>query len=390
MRPSLVFFVFSLSLQLAAQPGRDVFDTSRVTDVRLDFAPGQFELLQQDYLLDTYYEATFSWEGNTVTRIGVRSRGNGSRIAAKPGLKLDFNQFVSGQTFLGFKSLVLDNLAQDRSMMAEFLSLQLFEKMGIPAPRAAFVRLLVNGVNAGLYTLVEPVDKLFLQRTRGEDSGFLYDYEWNSEYWFHYAGPDPALYSPLPFTPKTNEKSPDPAPLVDFIRTLNEAPDEDLPAALAPFVDPRQFLDYLATETYLAERDGMTGDWGINNFYLYRPKGQSRHFFIPWDKDGTFGSPDQSVWNRTDRNVLTRRLLANPEYRDYFHRAVEKCASIAGNSGGWLNQEIDRTAALIRPFAESDTRKQYPTSEFEDGVAHLREFVATRASFVRAEIAPTP
>lgn len=185
MRPSLVFFVFSLSLSLAAQPGRDVFNAARVTDVRLDFAPGQFESLRQDYLLGTYYEATFSWEGNTVKRIGVRSRGNGSRIAAKPGLKLDFNQFVSGQTFLGFKSLVLDNLAQDRSMMAEFLSLQLFEKMGIPAPRAAFVRLLVNGVNAGLYTLVEPVDKLFLQRTRGEDSGFLYDYEWNSEYWFH-------------------------------------------------------------------------------------------------------------------------------------------------------------------------------------------------------------
>ena len=134
----------------------------------------------------------------------------------------------------------------------------------------------------------------------------------------------------------------------------------------------------------------MTGDWGINNFYLYRPQDQSRHFFIPWDKDGTFGSPDQSVWNRTDRNVLSRRLLANPEYRDYFLRALEKCAAIAGNSGGWLNQEIDRTAALIRPFVESDTRKQYLTSEFEDGLAHLREFVAARASFVRAEITPTP
>lgn len=390
MRFILVFFVFSLYSPLAAQPGRDVFDTSRVTDIRLEFGPGQYERLQQDYLLDTYYEATFSWEGHTVTKIGVRSRGNGSRISAKPGLKLDFNQFVGGQAFLGFKALDLDNLAQDRSMMAEYLSLQLFEKMGIPAPRAAYVRLFVNGAYAGLYTLVEPVDKLFLQRTRAEDSGYLYDYEWATEYWFHYAGPDPAIYSPLPFTPKTNEKSPDATPLVDFIRTLNEVSDEDLPAALAPFIDARQFLDYLAVETYLVERDGMTGDWGINNFYLYRPKGQRRHFFIPWDKDATFGSPDQSIWNRTDRNVLTRRLLDNLEYRDYFLRALEKCATIAGNSGGWLDREIERTAALIRPFAESDTRKAYLTSEFEDTLIHLRDFAATRAAFIRAEIAATP
>ena len=82
MRFILVFFVFSLYSPLAAQPGRDVFDTSRVTDIRLEFGPGQYERLQQDYLLDTYYEATFSWDGHRVTKIGVRSRGNGSRISA--------------------------------------------------------------------------------------------------------------------------------------------------------------------------------------------------------------------------------------------------------------------------------------------------------------------
>lgn len=390
MRSTLVFFVLALFLPLAAQPGRGVFDSPGVADLRLDFAPGEFERLQQDYLLDTYYEATFSWEGNTVSRIGVRSRGNGSRTGVKPGLKLDFNQFVSGQTFQGFKALDLDNLVQDRSMMAEFLSFRLFEKMGIPAPRAVYVRLLVNGANAGLYTLVEPVDKLFLKRTCDEDSGFLYDYEWATEYWFHYAGPDPAIYSPLPFTPKTNEKMPDATPLVDFIRTLNEADDEDLPAALAPFLDAHHVLDYLATETYLVERDGLTGDWGINNFYLYRPKGERRHSFIPWDKDGAFGPSSQSIWHRTERNVLTRRLLEQPEYRDYFFRALEKCSDIAGSSGGWLDREIEDTAALIRPFVESDFRKPYLTTEFEAAVAHLRDFAASRASFIRAELAGTP
>ena len=106
-----------------------------------------------------------------MENVGIRSRGLGSRNAKKPGLKVDFSQFVSGQKFLGLKSIVLDNLVQDPAMMAERLSMVIFRRFRIPAPREAHARLYINQVYAGLYTVVEPVDKTFLNRTFKEDKG---------------------------------------------------------------------------------------------------------------------------------------------------------------------------------------------------------------------------
>lgn len=363
-----------------------LFDPSRVTELRLELSPGRWEQLKTDYLLDTWYEASFARDAETPIRIGIRSRGNGSRSAAKPGLKLEFDKFAKGQTWHGAKSLVLDNHAQDPSFLHESLTFDLFETLDLPTPKVAYVNLFVNGESYGLYSAVEPIDKLFLQRTLGQDGGYLYGYEWVTEYWFHYAGPDPALYSPLPFAPKTNEKSSDAGALVEMIRITNESPTEDLPAELSRYLQIPRFLDYLAAETFLAERDGLAGDWGLNNFYLYRLQGTQQFLFLPWDKDFTFGPHDRSIWQNLDRNVLTRRLLEIPEHRDYFFRALERCASWSGGEGGPLDLAIESRAALIRPFVLADEKKPYPNGDFEVAVASLRWFAALRAGYVRNAI----
>ena len=46
-----------------------------------------------------------------------------------------------------------------------------FRRMGLTASREAFARLIVNNQYAGLYTIVESVDKSFLSREFGEDDG---------------------------------------------------------------------------------------------------------------------------------------------------------------------------------------------------------------------------
>ena len=66
---------------------------------------------------------------------GVRSRGLGSRSGTKPGLRVDFDRYSSNQTFLGLKSLVLDNLTQDESGVKESVTMRLFARLGVPAPR---------------------------------------------------------------------------------------------------------------------------------------------------------------------------------------------------------------------------------------------------------------
>jgi len=374
------------ALALSAQTASNLFDATKLNDIRLTFAPGDWEKLRETYLEDTYYKVAFRWRDAKIVTIGLRSRGNGSRNAAKPGLKLDFNQYVKDQTFAGFKSLVLDNLVQDRTMMAERLSMQLFRRMGIPAPRVAHVRLFVNDKFEGLYTLVEPVDKTFLKTHLGEDSGQLFDYEWVSDYNFEYLGADTAQYAPAPFKPKTNEKNPDLKTLVDFIRTINEAPDDQFAGALTEFLDAEKYLDYLAVETFLAEIDGQLGDWGLNNFYLYRLADKRQFVFLPWDKDVTFSKIDRSAWHNSGKNVLSRRLLAIPAYQSHFTRAMQQVMELAGGPGGWLDTEITNIKLQIQADAAIDAIKPYSTNEFYEGVRFLHEFTRDRPGFVRTEL----
>ena len=35
-------------------------------------------------------------------------------------------------------------------------------------------------------------------------------------------------------------------------------------------IDLGGFMRYIAVENFLAEQDGLLGNWGVNNFYLYR------------------------------------------------------------------------------------------------------------------------
>ena len=46
---------------------------------------------------------------------------------------------------------------------------------------------------------------------------------------------------------------------------------------------------------FLANNDGILGNFGINNFYLYRFNNSTRHRLIPWDEDKAFISSDIEI-----------------------------------------------------------------------------------------------
>ena len=119
---------------------------------------------------------------------------------------------------------MLRNNVQDPSQLHERVGMALFARLGLPAPREAHARLYVNGDYAGLYSIVEAVDKVFLDRHFAQSNGFLYEYDYDPEdapYRFEYRGPDPASYSPKPFRPVTHELDPDPRPLAEMVRAIH-------------------------------------------------------------------------------------------------------------------------------------------------------------------------
>jgi len=184
--------------------GAPIFDASILHEARLDLDPSAWQALRENYLSNQYYAANLTIDGVAVRQVGIRSRGEGSRSEEKPGLKVEFDKYVPAQEYYGYKSLVIDNLTQDASMLREHLSFLVFEAMGIASPGNAFARLTVNGEYWGLFALVEPVSKPFLKARLGEESGTLFDYEWRYPYDFSWQGGEASAYVPLPFEPETN------------------------------------------------------------------------------------------------------------------------------------------------------------------------------------------
>ena len=116
MRKALLFSFAALAFGSLAAPVYAVdpiFDQSRLHECKLELDPADWAALRANFTTNQYYAANLTVDGETVKQVGIRSRGAGSRSGEKPGLKVDFNKYVSGQEFHGYKSVVLDNVTQD-------------------------------------------------------------------------------------------------------------------------------------------------------------------------------------------------------------------------------------------------------------------------------------
>ena len=150
-------------------PAAPLFDGSVLHDLRLTMKPDDWDTLKARFMWDTYYPADFEWRGVKVPMVGVRSRGQGSRNPVKPSIRIDFNRYHEEQRFLNLNALVLANAAQDPAMLNRRLSMAVFSRVGLPAPRVVHARVFVNGEYVGLYEIVEAVEKPFLARVFGRD-----------------------------------------------------------------------------------------------------------------------------------------------------------------------------------------------------------------------------
>lgn len=374
-----------------------LFDDRVLHEIRLRMRPGDWTTLLANYGEDTYYEGEFVWRDRTVSRVGIRSRGSGSRNRHKPGLKIDFHKYIDGQQFLGLTSLVLDNLYTDVSLLREHLAMAFLAKIGLAAPREAYVKLFVNDEYIGLYCSVEPIDKRFLERVDGLDAeGYLYEYRWKEKWLFADLGPTLDPYRER-FAARTHERQSGEelyGPVRDLVQAFNGP--SLTPKDAGRLFDPRLFLRELAGEAFLADWDGLAGEFGLNNFYLHRAHDSGQFRFLPWDKDSTFKANDYPLWPQgLDENEITRRLLAVPELRAFYLRELARCADVAESRDGadgaggrqprpWLERTLEESYAQIAEAAHADGRKPQSNRLFDEAVDGLRSFARFRPGFVRA------
>jgi len=207
----------------------------------------------------------------------------------------------------------------------------------------------------------------------------------SSDVMLQYTDDDPASYSNIFSSAKTDVTDADEARLIAALKALGAGDAESA-------VDIDAVLRYFVVHNFVVNGDSYTGSM-IHNYYLYEEDGKLA--MIPWDYNlafGTFqGSDAQSAVNDPIDSPLSVTgsgdrpmadwIFSNAEYTALYHQYF---AEFLQNVD--ITAIIDEAAALIAPYVEKDPTAFCSYEEFQAGAAALREFCRLRTKSVRGQL----
>lgn len=342
-----------------------LFDLNNRIDIQIRMSDGELQKMQQDYdryssfgskspiyrkadVVITIHSASGT-EEYVIEEVGVRMKGNTSRTAfysAQDGiynaihLKLSFQETFDEEEYYGADAKVwadeesrearkdrtfatlekMDlrwNRCDDGSYLKEYYAYETYRAFGVLSPHVNLCSLNWSGVHMGVYTINEPIDKVFLEKYLPEEAqgGDLYKLGWADQGGASFtretsigiededAG---AFYA---YDLKTNKKTSEHQALKELIHRLNDG--EVTEAEYASLVDVEYFLRYAAVSYMLGNPDDLRNNY--NNCYIYFRADTGQVLVIPYDYDRCLGVTTH--WNPThtgvtDDNPFTNELLA--------------------------------------------------------------------------------
>jgi hypothetical protein len=386
-----------------SSPG-DLFDTGMIRTLFLDFENADWEKELQDFHnTDVDIPATLTVDGKAYPKVGVHFRGMSSYgmvgEGQKRSLNIDLDWKGAKQPLGGYRSLNLLNAHGDPSFLRPVLYSEIARKY-LPAPKANWVRVVINGESWGLYVNQQQFDKDFLKAAFGDADGNRWKVPGspNGRGSLAYLGDDPAAYKKI-YDLKSKEDPKAWQGLIRLCKTLNETPAEQLPAALGAILDVEGALRFLALENVFINNDGY---WVRTSDYCLYQDSKGRFHVVPHDMNETFSVPggpggpgrgrgpggrgpggpggprgggprvdgvklDPLVAASDDSKPLLSKLLAVPEYRARYLSLVRQLAET------WLDWKtlgpvVERYHGLIAPEVVADTRKLDSTEAFQGAI----------------------
>ncbi len=320
-------------------------------------------------------------DGKLYPSVGISFRGNSSYRMTRDSKKKSFNVAIDydhvDQRLYGYKTLKLLNSASDPSFIREVLYSRI-SRQYLPAPKANFIRLVINGENWGVYPNIQQFNKDFLwdwfktkdgvrwkiSPGRGSRGGSLV---WN--------GPDISDYQ-VAYQLKT-KNVPQNAwqDLIHLCKILDQTPNDQLEDALRPIFNIDGALWFIALDNVFIDGDGYIGRGADYNVYL-DPKG--RFHLISHDNNETFGyagggGPNIYFDNQRmlspianeDNEMLPviSRLLSTPHLRA---RYLNHVRTIIDEWLDWgiLEPIIKEYQSLIDAAVKADLKKLYSYQAF--------------------------
>lgn len=158
-----------------------LFDRDQIISVDIQIDEKDWEELLSHAIEENYYACDVNINGTTFCDVGIRTKGNTSltSIANDPdtdrySLKLEFDQYVKGQTCFGLDKLVLNNNYADATNMKEAIVYDMYQYLDADASLYNYAKVSVNGEYWGVYLALEAVEESFLLRNYGVETGELY------------------------------------------------------------------------------------------------------------------------------------------------------------------------------------------------------------------------
>lgn len=319
----------------------------------------------------TEVQGSLGFEGIFFRRVGVRLKGvYGSlrSVDAKAGFRIDLNQFED-HTLRGVETLTMNNMVQDYTAMHETLGYEQLRALGVPAPRTAYARVVVNGVDRGLYTLLETPDENLLARWFIDPTGALWEGEYGVDfwsgyepYWDHDGGPE------------------DTAVLTNVMATFDAMSwpptDADIDA-LDSLVDLDQWLRVLAWEAVALHWDGYTT---ANNYRIYLDPADGRFALMPWGIDQIWIDYWYGPWDGYGRVFTT--CIANVNCRRRYDDALIEVVDLVEAMDPV--SRLEALAPLVTPELETDAYREYGMGTHLGYVQATRDTMTTWPAQVRA------
>ena len=380
MKKNILLFFFSLSFfMVSAQSGVSMFDNSSVHSIRMytsfpyfwdtmtarynasiDFMGSGGPLGDNDPVL---FDSIII-DGTKIDSCGVKQKGYysnwGADSSLKKPLKIEFNEYISGQRYDGLRDLNLANSFQDPTMMHDHLSLKILRDFGITASRTSYANVYINGTLWSLYVLIEQVGPTFLDEHFGDNNGNLYKV---IESDLKYLGTDDSLYK-LEFEKKTNSSADDWSDLKNLTMKINTTAAD----SIANYINLDIFLKTLAVDVSLNNWDSYF-EHG-RNFYLYNDIGTNKFQWIPWDYNLAFAATDYQILlpDSRSRKPLINKCFNSPFWKQkYFGYLCELNNTIL--TLDHLESFIDDTKSLIAPSVLNDPNNFYTYPQFNASIS---------------------
>jgi len=395
--------------------GDRIFEVDIIHEVRISFLqcdPWDSLFLmkkERDSLeIKKYMQANVEVNGVKFYSSGVRIKGESSfefYPGKKKSLKINFGKYIKKQKLDGLKTINLNNAFRDPSFIREKLYLDFMRKEGLPVPRCTYANVYVNGEYMGLYSLVEEINKGFLNRNFQNKKGAFFKGEPKAS--FEFLGDQIVDYQSRYRNKKDSIDGF--SELIDLIKVVN-GKENGAQVGFNEMFNIEDCLKIFAITNLFVNIDAYNIHYP-HNFYLYRNMQTGKFEWIPYDGNYAFCafSPEFNLEQAQQLDIfyqyekknspLMKFILANPEYRkfylDYINYLLDgKFSKIA------LGDEIDKLVLRIRRSVYYDTHKMYSNEDFEKNINEtigdhndvgafvpgLKSFLDKRIDFLNKEL----